>query len=161
MKLAEIIRALEQWAPPSYQESYDNSGLITGDKKWELSGVLISLDCIESVVDEAISKGCNLIVAHHPIVFRGLKSLTGKNYVERTLIKAIKNDVAIYAIHTNLDNVHTGVNKKIAETIGLQNVKILSPKNDTLSQLVAFVPTENKENGLTALHGAGAGTIGN
>ena len=161
MKLAEIIRALEQWAPPSYQESYDNSGLITGDKKWELSGVLISLDCIESVVDEAISKGCNLIVAHHPIVFRGLKSLTGKNYVERTLIKAIKNDVAIYAIHTNLDNVHTGVNKKIAETIGLQNVKILSPKNDTLSKLVAFVPTENKENVLTALHGAGAGTIGN
>ena len=116
-KIKDIISVLENIAPRGYQENYDNSGLITGSFNDKVTGVLVTLDCIESVVEEAIRKNCNLIVAHHPIVFKGLKQLNGKNYVERTIIKAIKNDIAIYAIHTNLDNVHNGVNAKIAEKI--------------------------------------------
>lgn len=160
MLLKNICDSLEQWAPLSYQETYDNSGLIVGDKQAEISGVLVSLDCVEEVVDEAIACGCNLIVSHHPIVFKGLKSLTGKNYVERTLLKAIKNDIAIYAIHTNLDNVNTGVNWKIAEVLGLQNVRILAPKSGGLKQLVTYVPTDQAANLKDALFKAGAGTMG-
>src|SRR6188474_2216669 len=111
--IKEVIKCLEQAAPPALQESYDNSGLITGDASQTVSGVLVCLDSTEAVIDEAIAHGCNLVVAHHPIVFSGLKKITGRNYVERTLIKAIRNDIAIYAIHTNLDNVHTGVNSMI------------------------------------------------
>ena len=114
MKLNHITGLLSELAPPSLQESYDNAGLIVGDSNMLVTGILVSLDATESVVDEAISKNCNLIVAHHPIVFKGLKKINGKNYVERTVIKAIKNDIAIYAIHTNLDNVlEGGVNQKI------------------------------------------------
>ncbi|MCO6360940.1 Nif3-like dinuclear metal center hexameric protein [Roseivirga pacifica] len=160
-KINDITRFLENIAPSSYQESYDNSGLITGDSSVEVTGVLISLDCIESVVDEAISKKCNLIVAHHPIVFGGLKRLTGKNYVERTVIKAIKNDIAIYAIHTNLDNVLPGVNNMIAQKIGLSNLNILAPKQGTLCKLEAFIPQENTDEALDAIHKAGAGNVGN
>lgn len=160
MLLKNICDTLEQWAPLSYQESYDNSGLIVGDKQSTVKGVLVSLDCVEEVVDEAIATGCNLIVSHHPIVFKGLKSLTGKNYVERTLLKAIKNDVAIYAIHTNLDNVNTGVNRKIAEVLGLQNVKVLAPKSGGLKQLVTYVPVEQAEAIKDALFKAGAGALG-
>ncbi len=161
MKISDIIKALEQWAPPSYQESYDNAGLLTGNRGDALTGVLVSLDCTEAVVDEAIQNHCNLIVAHHPIIFRGLKSITGKNYVERTIIKAIKNDIAIYAIHTNLDNVHTGVNRKIADQLGLLNPTILAPKKELLNKLVVFVPKPNTQNVLDALYKAGAGEIGN
>ena len=125
MKIKEITNYLESIAPLSYQESYDNAGLLTGNPNEEVTGVLLSLDCIETVIEEAISKKCNLVVAHHPIIFGGLKKLIGRNYVERTVIKAIKNDIAIYAIHTNLDNVLNGVNAKIAEKIGLENTKIL------------------------------------
>ena len=157
----EVISYLEQLAPPSLQESYDNSTLITGDRNAEVKGVLISLDCTEQVVEEAIKSNCNLIIAHHPIVFRGLKSLTGKNYVERTVIKAIRNEIAIYAIHTNLDHVHTGVNKKIAEKLELQNTKILAPKSDNLMKVICFVPEGNTQEVLEALHEAGAGHIGN
>ncbi|MFT7163324.1 MAG: dinuclear metal center YbgI/SA1388 family protein [Bacteroidia bacterium] len=160
MKIKEVIQELERWAPPAYQENYDNARLITGGQKEELKGILISLDCTEEVVEEAIKKKCNLVVAHHPIVFSGLKSLTGKNYVERTIIKAIKNDIAIYAIHTNLDNVYNGVNKKIADIIGLTNQKVLAPKSGTLSKLVTFVPTEKSKTVLDKLHEAGAGHIG-
>lgn len=160
-KIKDIISVLENIAPRAYQENYDNSGLITGAFDTELSGVLITLDCIESVVDEAIQKNCNLIVAHHPIVFKGLKQLNGKNYVERTVIKAIKHDIAIYAIHTNLDNVHNGVNAKIAEKIGLKNTRILSPKADTLLKLEVFVPQEATQKLIDALHKAGAGNVGN
>ncbi len=129
MKIQTILTFLESIAPPNLQEDYDNAGLIVGDPQAECRGVLFSLDSTEKVVDEAIRKNCNLIVAHHPIVFRGLKKLNGANYVERTVIKAIKNDVAIFAIHTNLDNVHqNGVNQKIAQKLGLQNTKILLPK---------------------------------
>lgn len=160
-KIKDIIDYLETWAPPAYQEGYDNSGLITGSKNSELTGAIIALDCTEEVVDEAIGKNCNLIVAHHPIVFRGLKQLTGKTYIERTVIKAIKHDIAIYAIHTNLDHVVTGVNRKIADRLGLKESKILRPKNDTLSKLTTFIPKENTEDVMTALHKAGAGMIGN
>lgn len=160
-KIKDITDFLESIAPKAYQEDYDNAGLITGDPGWEVRGILCSLDCVESIVDEAIARKCNLIVAHHPIVFKGLKQLNGKNYVERTIIKAIKNDIAIYAIHTNLDNVHTGVNQKIADKIGLANTKILSPKPATLQKLEFFVPIEDTDKVLEALHKAGAGHVGN
>jgi dinuclear metal center YbgI/SA1388 family protein len=110
MTIKDITNYLESIAPLVYQESYDNAGLIVGNASAEVSSVLVTLDSTEEVIDEAIAKGCNLVIAHHPIIFKGLKKLTGKNYVERTIIKAIKNDVAIYAIHTNLDSVVGGVN---------------------------------------------------
>ncbi|PIB34618.1 Nif3-like dinuclear metal center hexameric protein [Reichenbachiella sp. 5M10] len=161
MQISEVIGHLNQWAPPAYQESYDNSRLIVGDAHTAITGILISLDCTEAVVEEAITKGCNLIVSHHPIVFSGLKSLTGKNYVERTVIKAIKNDIALFSIHTNLDNVHTGVNKKICDLIGLNQTRILAPKSGLLTKLTSFVPLDHREAVLQALYLAGAGSIGN
>jgi len=161
MKINEIIGALNRWAPPAYQESYDNARLITGSPNQEVTGIIVSLDCTEEVIQEAIDKKANLIVAHHPIVFKGLKSFTGKNYVERTIIKAIKNDIAIFSIHTNLDNVHTGVNQMICERIGLSNCKTLVPKSGILSKLVTFVPTPHVEKVLDALHHTGLGQIGN
>lgn len=161
VKIKDVTNYLESIAPLSFQESYDNAGLLTGNSQDEVNGILVTLDCTEAVVNEAIQQGCNLIVAHHPIIFKGLKKITGSNYVSRTVIKAIKNDVAIYAIHTNLDNVHHGVNQKICEKIGLKNPKILSPKTDSLSKLVTFIPKEDTENVLAALHGTGAGQVGN
>ena len=151
---------LESIAPRQLQESYDNSGLLTGSPSLPLTGVLISLDCTEEVVDEAMAINANLIIAHHPILFSGLKSLTGKNYVERTIIKAIKNDIAIYAIHTNLDNVVAGVNKKLAEGIGLLNTMILKPLSN-LQKLVTFIPQQNTKAVIDRLHSIGAGNIGN
>ncbi len=127
---SQITSYLESIAPLNFQESYDNSGLLVGNPATEITGILVSLDTIESVIEEAKAKNCNLIVAHHPIIFRGLKSLTGKNYIERTVIKAIQEGIGIYAIHTNLDNIQDGVNAKISEKIGLTNTKILSPKNN-------------------------------
>ncbi len=133
MQLSQLIHFLNDIAPEKFQESYDNAGLITGHPDMEIKGVLVTLDCIESVVDESIALGCNVIVAHHPIVFSGMKRFNGNNYVERTIIKAIKNDIAIYAIHTNLDNVYlSGVNAKIAEKLGLHNINILAPKLDLM-----------------------------
>jgi dinuclear metal center YbgI/SA1388 family protein len=161
MQIKEIIEDLEAWAPPILQENYDNAGLIIGNQGAELSGVLVTLDVTEEVVEEAINKKCNLIVAHHPIIFKGLKRITGKNYVERTVIKAIKNDIAIYAIHTNLDNVKHGVNAKIAEKLGLSNLQILEPKSAVLMKLITFVPNEFAEQLKQALFAAGAGHIGN
>ena len=132
IKILNIIKEIEKVAHPSLQESYDNARLITGNSDWECTGVVMCLDAIEEVIDEAIEKKCNLVLAHHPIVFSGLKSLTGKNYIERTIIKAIKNNIAIYAAHTNLDNVIEGVNQKIAQKIGLKNIQILEPKKRLL-----------------------------
>jgi len=129
--IKDVTDYLETLAPQSYQEDYDNCGLLTGNVDESIKGVLVTLDCTEDVVEEARRENCNLIVAHHPIIFRGLKKLTGQTYVERTIINAIKNDIAIYAIHTNLDHVHIGVNKKIAEKIGLQNLKILHSQKKT------------------------------
>jgi dinuclear metal center YbgI/SA1388 family protein len=161
MIIKEINNHLEQLAPLSYQESYDNAGLIVGNVNTEITGVLICLDSTEEVIDEAIEKGCNLVIAHHPIIFKGLKKLTGKNYIERTIIKAIKNDIAIYATHTNLDNVVGGVNFKIAQILDLQHIKVLYPKSQLLMKLIVFVPVENSKTVLAALHEAGAGVIGN
>ena len=161
MKIREIIHHLEILAPPYLQESYDNVGLLTGDADSACTGVICTLDCTERVVEEAIEKKCNLIVAHHPIVFSGLKKITGKTYVERTVIKAIKNDIAIYAIHTNLDNVIGGVNGKIAEKLGLRNSKVLQPKTGWLKKLITFAPEKNAEEVRVALFAAGAGSIGN
>lgn len=162
MKIKEIIQYLETIAPLALQESYDNSGLLVGNKDTEVTKVLISLDCIEDVVQEAIDKGCNLIISHHPIIFSGLKRLNGSNYIERTVIKAIQNNIALYAIHTNLDNVlYNGVNQKIAQKLGLENTKILSPKGDILCKLVTFCPTANAQQVRDAIFSAGAGHIGN
>jgi dinuclear metal center YbgI/SA1388 family protein len=161
MTIREIISEIEAFAPLAYQEDYDNCGLITGDASAEAKGVLLSLDCIESVIDEAIENNCNLVISHHPIVFSGLKKITGSTYIERTIIKAIKNDIAIYAAHTNVDNVVNGVNYKIAEKLGLENVKILSPKSSLLKKLVTYVPSSHHEQLLSELFAAGCGHIGN
>ncbi|MBE9464490.1 Nif3-like dinuclear metal center hexameric protein [Dyadobacter subterraneus] len=159
-QIKDVIHQLEKLAPSSYQESYDNAGLLVGSPLTLVTGVLFSLDTTEEVIQEAIEKNCNLIVAHHPIVFKGLKRLNGSNYVERTVIKAIKNDIAIYAIHTNLDHVVDGVNWKIAEKLGLANVKVLSPKKQLLTKLTFFTPVENTQTILDAMFAAGAGEIG-
>ncbi len=161
MKIGEVVSFLESLAHPSLQENYDNAGLLTGDSSWECKGIICSLDAIEEVVDEAIGKKFNLIVAHHPIIFGGLKKINGKNYVEKTVIKAIKNDIAIYAIHTNLDNVLDGVNGKMAKMLGLKNVSILSPKPGTLKKLFTFVPADKAEPVRNAIFGAGGGHIAN
>lgn len=161
MVLQEIISHLEKVAPLQFQETYDNSGLITGNRKMKITGILITLDCIESVVEEAIANNCNLIVAHHPIIFSGLKKINGNNYVERVIIKAIKNDIAIYAIHTNLDNVAHGVNSKLCEKLGLLNCRILSPKRDLLRKFVTYCPIDSAEKVRQALWNAGMGKIGN
>ncbi len=159
--IKNVIERLESLAPLAYQEDYDNSGLLTGSSLDTLTGILLTLDCTEEVVDEAIARSCNLIVAHHPILFKGVKRLVGNMYVERVLIKAIRNNINIYAIHTNLDNVINGVNKKIAEKIGVKNIRILLPKKNSLMKLVTFAPKEYAEKVTTSLHQAGAGQIGN
>ena len=161
MKIAEIIDVLEKIAPPVLQEEYDNAGLITGNTSWECSGALCTLDATEAVIEEAKARSCNLVVAHHPIIFKGLKKITGKNYVEQTIINAIKNDIAIYAIHTNLDNIIEGVNNKIADKLNLQNRRILFPKENMLMKLYTFAPAEYAEKVRNALFYAGAGSIGN
>lgn len=160
-KIREVSDYLESWAPIDLQEEYDNAGLIVGNKNWEITGILISLDLTEDVVNEAITKGANLIISHHPIVFKGLKRINGNNYVEKTVILAIKNDISIYASHTNLDNIVGGVNWKIAEKLNLSNLEILRPKANTLLKLTAFVPEKDKDLVLNALFEAGAGNIGN
>ncbi len=161
MFVSDIIQFLETIAHPSLQENYDNAGLLVGNKKQPCLGVLISLDCTEAIVDEAVQKNCNLIVCHHPIIFSGLKKINGNNYIERTIIKAIKNDIAIFAIHTNLDNVLQGVSGKMAAMLGLQHVKILSQKNELLQKLVLFCPNDATEKVKEALFAEGAGHIGN
>jgi dinuclear metal center YbgI/SA1388 family protein len=160
-KVSALVAHLESLVPRSMQESYDNSGLLIGKKDAEVTGILVCLDCIESIVDEAIEKGCNLIVAHHPLIFKGLKRITGNGYVERTVEKCIKNDIAVYAIHTNLDNYHAGVNAEIGKRLGLKDLKILSPKSEVLYKLIVFCPEQEEEKLSEALFNAGAGHIGN
>ncbi|MFI5154609.1 MAG: Nif3-like dinuclear metal center hexameric protein [Chitinophagales bacterium] len=161
MNISGIISFLEDHAPTAYQEHYDNAGLIIGNPDWECTGVMVSLDATESVVLEARQKKCNLIVAHHPIIFAGLKKINSKNYVEKAVIAAIKNDIAIYAIHTNLDNVVYGVNGKMADKLGLIKRKVLVPKLNVLRKLYSFVPAAHENKVLEALFEAGAGHIGN
>ncbi|MCS6935727.1 MAG: Nif3-like dinuclear metal center hexameric protein [Chitinophagales bacterium] len=161
MTIRDITDYLETLAPASLQESYDNCGLLTGSHDTKLKGILVTLDCTEEVVDEAIRHRCNLIVAHHPIIFKGLKRLTGASYTERAVIKAIKNDIAIYAIHTNLDNVRQGVNAEIAGRIGLQRCSVLLPKEGTLCKLYTFIPVKDFARVAAEVFKAGAGHIGN
>ncbi len=161
MKIAEIVSFLESWAPPSLQESYDNAGLIAGSPGWDCTGIICTLDATEEVVREARARGCNLVVAHHPIIFGGLKKINGKNYVEQTVIRAIKEDIAIYAIHTNLDNVLIGVNGRMADQLGLINQSILAEKEQTLKKMYTFVPVDHAEKVRTALFETGGGQIGN
>lgn len=160
MKLKEITNIIESFAPLSLQEGYDNSGLIVGNTNDEITGALICLDSTEEIVDEAIAKGCNLIIAHHPILFSGLKKLNGNNYIERVIIKAIKNNIAIYASHTNLDNAFDGVSYKIAEKLGLTDCKTLSPKNNLLKKITTFCPVSHAEAVRNAMFSKGAGHIG-
>ena len=161
MKIKDITNYLETLAPLSLQESYDNAGLITGNKDTEIIGVLITLDTIPEVVDEAVQKNANLIISHHPIIFKGLKKITGSNYVENTIIKAVKNNIAIYAIHTNFDNVINGVNSILCKKLNLKNCKPLLPGENQLRKLVTFIPKEHLENVSKAIFSAGAGHIGN
>ena len=153
MQMEQIIKALEQWAPIAFQEDYDNCGLLVGAPNTNCTGVLCSLDCTEAVIDEAIEKGCNLIVSHHPIIFKGIKQFDENNYVARTVIKAIQNNIALYAIHTNLDNIIEGVNKTLADRLHLENRRILAPKpgfkdpngKEIGSGLVGELPLETDE----------------
>lgn len=161
MKVVDIISAIERFAAPELQEDYDNAGLITGNGSWNCTGVLCTLDVTVDVVREAKEHECNLIVAHHPIVFRGLKRINGKTYVEQVVIEAIKNDIAIYAAHTNLDNVVLGVNGRIAQKLGLQNISILQPRHKMLRRLITFAPIDKAEAVRQAVFAAGAGHIGN
>ncbi len=159
--ISDIIQVLERWAPPALQESYDNAGLICGETNVPCSGVVVCLDSTEAVIDEAIEKGFNLVVAHHPILFSGIKKLSGKTYAERAVIKAIRSNIAIYALHTNLDSISHGVNRKIGEKLGIGKMEILRKSEQQLVQLVTYVPEENAETVRKAIFAAGAGAIGN
>jgi dinuclear metal center YbgI/SA1388 family protein len=156
----DVTAYLETIAPLPLQESYDNAGLIVGDGAMPVTGILVCLDSTEAVIDEAVRHGCNLVVAHHPIVFSGLKKINGRNYVERTVMKALRHEVAIYATHTNLDNVSSGVNDRLCERLALVNRRILLPKKSLLKKLVTFCPVEHAPAVRQALFGAGAGRIG-
>jgi dinuclear metal center YbgI/SA1388 family protein len=160
MKILDLISEIEKYAAPELQEDYDNAGLITGNPSWNCTGALCTLDVTVDIMEEARKNGCNLIVAHHPIIFRGLKKINGKNYVEQVIIEAIKNDIAIYAAHTNLDNIILGVNGIIAKKLGLVNIKILQPKTKLLRRLITFAPLDKAEQVRQAVFGAGAGHIG-
>jgi dinuclear metal center YbgI/SA1388 family protein len=161
MKLSQLTTWLETLAPLQYQEDYDNAGLIVGQPDKEVTQALISLDCTEAVVDEAITIGCEVIISHHPIVFKGLKKFNGKTYVERVVEKAIRHNIALYAIHTNLDSVLDGVNARICDTLGINSRHILSPKQSILKKLVTYVPISHADQVRNALFVAGAGNIGN
>ena len=161
MKIKEIIAVLEEMAPLAYAEDFDNVGLLVGNQETDATGVLVCHDALENVINEAITKNCNLVVCFHPILFAGLKKITGKNYVERAVIKAIKNDIAIYAVHTALDNHPDGVNKIFCDALGLKNAKILIPKQNFIRKLVTYTIPENAEKVRNALFDAGAGQIGN
>lgn len=161
MLIKEVLTALEEIAPLAYAEDFDNVGLLVGNQNEDCSGILVCHDALESVVDEAIREKCNLIICFHPIIFSGLKKITGKNYVEKSVLKAIKNDIAIYAVHTAMDNHQNGVNKIFCNALGLMNTKILIPKENFIRKLVTFTTPENAVLIRTAMNNAGAGKIGN
>jgi len=157
----EICRLIEQYAPPALQESYDNSGLLVGNPDAEATGALLCIDVTENVVNEAIALGCNLIISHHPCIFNGIKKITGSDETQRIVIQAIKNNINIFAAHTNIDCAANGVSAKMAQKLNLQNVKPLAPREKSLMKLVTFVPTDFAEKVRNALFEIGAGMIGN
>lgn len=161
LQISEVIKYLETLAPIALQESYDNCGLLVGDAQAPLKGILISLDVTEAIIQEAISEGCNLVIAHHPIIFKGIKKINNTSFIDRTIVAAIKNDIAIYAIHTNLDNVWQGVNHKIAEKLGLVNCKPLQTISQSLSKFNFYCPSSHTAEVLAAVHAVGAGVVGN
>lgn len=161
MIIKEVTDFLETIAPLSYQESYDNSGLIIGNYKNEIKGILISFDCTEDIIKEAISKNCNLIISHHPLIFSGIKKINGNSFIDKIIISAIKNDISIYAIHTNIDNIITGVNKILCDKLNLINHKIMIPQTGLLRKLITFCPDDYAEKVRQQLFEAGAGHIGN
>ncbi len=161
MKIKEIITILEEMAPLAYAEDFDNVGLLVGNEAENATGILVCHDALESVIDEAITKKCNFIVCFHPIIFSGMKKITGKNYVERAVLKAIKNEIAIYAVHTALDNHKNGVSKIFCDALGLENTKILVPKTHFIQKLVTYTIPENAEQVRNALFEVGVGKIGN
>jgi len=161
MKLFEIISVIESFAPLAYQEAYDNAGLLLGSENMEIKKALITIDVTEEVINEAINVKANLIISHHPVIFNEIKKITGKTYTERIIIKAIKDNMAIYAAHTNLDNVMEGVNYKICQKLDLDNLRILSPVKGELRKIVTFVPLDHADKVRLAIFNAGAGQIGN
>ncbi len=161
MTVKDVTKIVEELAPLHYAEDFDNVGLLVGDPNQTVSGILVTLDTLEVVIDEAIQKKCNLVISFHPIVFGGLKRITGANYVERVVLKAIRNHIAIYSMHTALDNSPLGVNAKFCEMLGVKNPKILIPKKNTIKKLITYVPKHNAETLKQKLFEAGAGTIGN
>ncbi|MGV3460169.1 MAG: Nif3-like dinuclear metal center hexameric protein [Flavobacterium sp.] len=161
MKIRDVISQLETMAPLAYAEDFDNVGLLVGDADAEATGVLVCHDALENIIDEAVAKSCNLVVCFHPILFSGLKKITGKTYVERAVIKAIKHDIAIYAVHTALDNHKNGVNKIFCSALGLTNTKVLVPKENFITKLITYTIPENADKLRNALFDAGAGNIGN
>ncbi len=161
MIIKDITNYLEELAPLHYAEDFDNVGLLVGNYNTKVEGVLVTLDTLESVIDEAIEKKCNLILSFHPIIFSGLKKLNGNTYVERVVLKAIKNNIAIYSIHTALDNSFKGVSFKMAEILKLKNTKVLLPKQGLIKKLTTYVPIDDADKVRTALFNVGAGAIGN
>jgi dinuclear metal center YbgI/SA1388 family protein len=161
MQIKDVTNYIEELAPLSYAEDFDNVGLLIGSYNTEVTGVLVTLDTLEETVDEAIAKNCNLILSFHPIIFSGLKKINGNNYVERVVLKAIQNNIAIYATHTALDNVNNGVSAKMCEVLGLQNCKTLIPKKGIIKKLTTYVPFAEATNLRNKLFKAGAGSIGN
>jgi dinuclear metal center YbgI/SA1388 family protein len=161
MKLREICCYLDQAIPLSFQEEYDNTGLQVGLPDTDIRAILITLDVTEAVIEEAISEGCNFILSHHPVIFKGIKSIAGKSFTERIILKAIKNDIAIYSSHTSLDLMPGGVSSRMAEKLALKNVRVLSPLKDRLMKLVTFIPSEHFRRVSEAVFNAGAGVIGN
>ncbi|MAU15331.1 MAG: Nif3-like dinuclear metal center hexameric protein [Muricauda sp.] len=160
MTVNDIAKILEELAPLAHAEEFDNVGLLVGDPNMKVEGILVTLDTLENVVDEAIEKKCNLIVSFHPIIFKGLKKLTGSNYVERVVLKAVSNKIAIYSMHTALDNSKMGVNAKICEVLGLKDPEILIPRSKSIKKLITYAPLADAEKVRTALFQAGAGEIG-
>jgi dinuclear metal center YbgI/SA1388 family protein len=161
MKIKEILKTLEEFAPLQLQESYDNSGLVIGNPETETTGILCTVDITDRVVEEAMRLNANLIISHHPLIFQGLKSITGKTFIEKIIVKAVKNDISIYSAHTNMDNTFNGVNKTICDKIGLTSCKILQPLKNSLLKIVVFVPVNEADKVRDALFEAGAGHIGN
>ena len=162
MKIKDIAQCIEEFAPLRLQESYDNSGLIIGDIEREVKKALICVDVTEEIIDEAIKKGCDIVIAHHPLIFgNGVKKFGNATMQERIIQSSIKNDIAIYAAHTNLDNYYNGLNKILCDKLEVKNTRVIQPKGDMLRKLVTFCPVDKANDVREAIFKTGAGFIGN